>query len=348
MGPSEHITPELTDRERRVLFAAIAEYVGAGVPVGSKVLAERRGLGLSPATVRRVLHDLTRAGCLYQPHTSAGRVPTDRGFRLFVDALRATGAEVDPGLREQLLGSFRELVPAETGAWRETVRALSDLATQTALIITPAISDSVLRQLRFVPLGGRQLLAVVVTRDGLVHNSHLECAEPVDERELERIHNYLSEVVVGRTLHEVRRVLAAELDDARTRRDALRERATTLGRRAVDDGVRGGSELLVEGRSHLLETLDLEESLKQVMTALEEKGRILDLLDRALARDEGPLVVIGREIGAGFEDCAVISAPFARGGAAGQIGIVGAKRMDYATMIPLVHLSARLLSSEEE
>ncbi len=335
-------------RERKVLFAAIAEYVATGVPVSSKTLAGRGTLDLSPATLRRALHELTGSGYLMQPHTSAGRIPTDRGFRLFVDALRDTGAEVDPDLRERLLVGFRELMPAGAGAWRETVRFLSDLAAQTALIITPAIADSVLRQLHFVPLGGRQLLAVVVTRDGLVHNVQVESDVDLDARSLEPINNYLGEMVSGRTLNEVRRVLKLELQDARERCDELRRRASLLGSRALATGAGRGPELVVEGRNRLLERPELQESLRELMAALEHKGRILDLLDRAASSDEGPLVIIGREHGTGFESCTVISAPFSRGGGEGQIGIVGPTRMDYASMIPLVRLSAQLLSEDEE
>jgi heat-inducible transcriptional repressor len=335
-------------RERQVLFAAIAEYVATGAPVSSRALSGRGALDLSPATLRRALHDLTLAGYLLQPHTSAGRVPTDRGFRVFVDALRDTAAEGDPVLRERLLVGFRELLPSGAGGWREMVRFLSDLAAQTALVITPAVADSVLRQLHFVPLGGRQLLAVVVTRDGLVHNVQVECAEELDSRALEPIHNYLGEVIAGRTLNEVRRVLRSELEDARRRCDRLREQASLLGAAALATGAGRGSELVVEGRSRLLGRPELQESVRELMAALEHKGRILDLLDRAASRDEGPLVIIGRERGAGFESCAVISAPFTRGGGEGQIGIVGPTRMDYASMIPLVRLSAELLSEDEE
>ena len=345
--PFEHgRTPQR--RERQVLFAAIAEYVATGVPVSSKALAGRGALELSPATLRRALHDLTSAGYLMQPHTSAGRIPTDRGFRLFVEALRDTGAEADPDLRERLLVGFRELMPGGAGAWREMVRFLSDLAAQTALIITPAIGDSMLRQLHFVPLGGRQLLAVVVTRDGLVHNVQVECDTDLDARQLEPIHNYLSEVISGRTLNEVRRVLRLELEDARLRCDELRQRASLLGTQALATGADCGSELVVEGRSRLLGQPEIQPSVRELMAALEHTGRILDLLDRAAATDEGPLVIIGREHGAGFESCAVISAPFTRGGGEGQIGIVGPTRMDYGSILPLVRLAAQLLSEDEE
>ena len=142
------IEDALTERQRRVLFATIAEYIAGGVPVSSKSLAARAGVRLSASSVRRSLHELTLAGLLVQPHTSAGRIPSDQAFRLFVDALRETGSEVDQVARERMLCGVRELAPRETGAWRDVVRLLSDLSTQAALAITPAISDSVLRRSR--------------------------------------------------------------------------------------------------------------------------------------------------------------------------------------------------------
>jgi len=342
------IGDSIGERQRKVLFSTIAEYVAGGVPVSSKALASRSRMGLSASSLRRALHELTLAGYLIQPHTSAGRVPTDRAFRLFVDALRETASEVDESVRERLFNGIRDLRPGETGAWRETVRLLSDLSAHAALAITPAISDSILRQMRFVPLEGRELLAVVVTRDGLVHNTYLESEQPIEDGELTRIHNYLGELVTGRTLNEVRRRLREELDDARAKCDALRERASLLGAQALESSVEKAPELVVEGRSWLLAQPELQDRLSELMAALEERKRILSLLDQAAAGDRGPLVIIGREGGDDFKGCALITSPFGGGGSVGQIGILGPTRMDYQAMIPLVELSAELVSDRLE
>jgi heat-inducible transcriptional repressor len=345
MKRAPSIGDTLNERQRIVLFATIAEYVAGGVPVSSKALANRSRLGLSASSIRRALHELTLAGYLIQPHTSAGRIPTDRAFRIFVDALRETASEVDESVRERLISGIHDLLPGETAAWRETVRLLSNLSTQAALAITPAVSDSILRQMRFVPLEGRELLAVVVTRDGLVHNTYLETEQPIEDGELTRIHNYLGELVTGRTLNEVRRRLREELADARAKCDALRERATLLGARALQSSVEKAPELVIEGRSWLLAQPDLQDRIAELMSALEERQRILDLLDKAAANDRGPLVIIGGEGGDDFTGCALITSPFSGGGAVGQIGILGPTRMDYQAMIPLVELSAELVSN---
>ncbi|MCK9460140.1 MAG: heat-inducible transcriptional repressor HrcA [Proteobacteria bacterium] len=339
----EHI--DLSERERRVLFAAIAEYVSSGVPVSSRLLSDRALLGLSPPTIRRALHDLTVAGLLVQPHTSAGRIPTDRAFRIFVDALRESAVEVDPDARRTLFEGVANLVPGEIGSWRDIVGTLSEISAQTALVITPALSDSQLRQLRFVPIEPGKLLAVVVTREGIVHNAFVESPADVDDRELERIHNYLSEKIAGRSLNEVRTILRREMEDARARCDALRERASRLGAEALSASAVHGSHLLVEGRSHLFDRPELEGRLAELMGTLDKKARLLDLLDKAAATDRGPLVLIGDEGGAEFEGCALVTAPFGATGSGGQVGIIGSARMDYRAALPLVSLSAQILSS---
>jgi len=336
---------ELNERQRRVLFAVIAEYVSFGAPVGSKLLSDRVRLGLSPPTIRRALHDLTVMGLLVQPHTSAGRIPSDRAFRLFVDALRESACEVDRDARRALLEGVAGFVPGELGSWREIVRKLSEISAQAALVITPAISDSLLKQLRFVPLEPCRMLAVVVTREGIVHNAFVESTTPLGDRELEQIHNYLSEKIAGRTLNEVRAILRRETDDAKAKCDALRERASRLGADALAASAVQASQLLVEGHSRLFGRPELEGRLAELMGTLEEKARLLDMLDKAAATDRGPLVIIGSEGGAGFEGCALVTAPFGASGKGGRVGIVGSARMDYRAALPLVSLSAQLLST---
>lgn len=336
---------DLSERQRRVLFAVIAEYVASGAPVSSQLLSERARLGLSPPTLRRALHDLTGMGLLVQPHTSAGRIPSDRAFRVFVDALRASAGEVDPEVRRALLEGVAGLVPGEPGSWREIVRTLSEISAQAALVITPALSDSVLRQLRFVPLEPCKLLAVVVTREGLVHNAFVESSVPVGERELEQIHNYLSEKIAGRTLNEVRALLRGEMADAKARCDALRERASRLGAEALAASAVRAPQLVVEGHSRLFGRPELEGKLAELVGTLEQKGRLLDMLDKAAATDRGPLVIIGDEGGEGFEGCALVTASFGAPGEGGQVGVVGSARMDYRRALPLVSLSAQLITA---
>jgi heat-inducible transcriptional repressor len=345
MTKISQVDESLNPRHRRVLFSTIAEYIATGRPVSSGALVKKHKLGLSPATVRRDFRTLCDGGFLLQQHTSSGRVPTDRAFRIFADTLKGEAGEIDSVRRNQLLQGLDGLLPGGRKSWQDAVKLISDLSYQAALVVTPALSEAVLRQLRFVPTGPNSLLAVIITREGLVHNTYIKASAPQSERELERVHNYLGGLIEGRTLNEIRKLLREELEDARGQCDALREQATLLGSEAIKATVEQHSELLVEGRSHLLARPELKDRMEELMRVLEEKGRILDLLDRAAESDHGPVVIIGQEAGEGFDGCAVITAPFGSAGSGGQVGVIGSTRMDYSGVIPLVALAAQFLSS---
>lgn len=333
----------LSSQSNRVLFAVIAEYVTTGRPVSSAVVAAKRGLGMSPATVRRKMQELTENGMLVQPHTSAGRIPTDHAFRLFVDTLSENHGRLDGGTKRAITEGMSRLNPGEHQSWQSVVRLLSSVSDKVALVLTPAFCDSVLRQLRFVPCGPKTLLAVLVTREGLVHNSYVETEGALEERELTRIHNYLGRLIEGKSLNDVRALLREEVEDARRQRDALREKASILGAAAVEASVERTSELVVDGRSHLVGHPELKGRFEELIEFLEEKSRILELLDRAAKTSDEPVVIIGHEGGKSFEGCAMVTAPFG-GGGEGRVGILGSIRMDYSAAISLVAMSARFLS----
>ncbi|MCU0661282.1 MAG: heat-inducible transcriptional repressor HrcA [Myxococcota bacterium] len=343
MTRTTNLDEELSPRLKKVLFTIISEYVNQGRPVSSKSLSLEITPDLSPATVRRAMHELTELGYLAQPHTSAGRVPTDKGLRTFVRSLGDSNTGVD-NAHSQMLAQLDRVNPGEHRSWQDVVRLLSSLSYQAALVVTPAMSEALLRQLRFVPCGGNLLLAVVVTKEGLVHNAYVESREPLCESELERIHNYLGGLIEGKSLDEIRRILRAELEDARALSDNLRQQATVLGAAAIESSVGTAAEVVVEGRSRLVAQPELKDHLETLMRVLEEKSLLLELLDRAAATDKGPMVLIGDEGGSAFEGCAIISAPFGPDAGGGRVGVIGPSRMNYRTLVPLIALSAERLS----
>ncbi|MDJ0764171.1 MAG: heat-inducible transcriptional repressor HrcA [Myxococcota bacterium] len=345
MSRIDKSTKPLSPRRQVVLFAVIAQYIATGRPVGSQALNKKQGLALSPATIRRELQNLTEQGFLTQPHVSAGRVPTDQAFRMFADALRSEAGHMATETQKKLVSGLSCLMPGGPQSWEEVVRLISDLSYQAALVVTPAFSEVSLRQLRFIPCGSGTLLAVIVTREGLVHNAYVDAPKTLDERDLERIHNYLSELIQGRTLNEVRKILRQELEDARKKCDALREQATVLGTQAIQSSVNRASDLVVGGRRHLLGKSDLKDRVEALMRELEEKTRLLDLLDRAVETKKKPVVIIGGEAGDRLEGCAIITSPFGSDANKGQVGIIGSMRMDYSALIPLVALAAQSLST---
>jgi heat-inducible transcriptional repressor len=340
---------DLGYRARRILFAAITEYVATGEPVGSRTLSRRYGLNLSPATIRNVLADLEDAGFLSQPHTSAGRVPTDKGFRVFVDALLQT-REVSAEDRAAIERRMRAIRPGIDDVMRETGKMLASLTGAAAVVVTPRLEEERLSQLRFMPLREGELLAVLISRSGAVQNRVVRIGRDLDSAELERVHNYLAELMRGgRTLTELREKVAEEVAVESGSADRLRAHARRL-LEATSTPARelGASEaLIVEGQGQLLDRPEFADvdKLRALLRAFEDKQRLLELLDRTIGAG-GIQVLIGKESNIGDTgDLSVVSAAYGQGGApTGTLGVIGPTRMDYGKVVPLVSFTARVVS----
>ncbi len=343
----------LSTRQRRVLFCLVAEHIATGKPVSSRTLARRYDLELSAATIRNVLADLEEAGLLVQPHTSAGRQPTERALRLFIEVLTEFD-EVSPANRRRLQARVEEIYGATAGGrrlrLRETGKLLSELSGAAAVVASSQADRRKLVQLRFIPTRQKQLLAVLVFSDGLVENRFFNVQTALSEAELTRVHNLLAGVVEGQTLGALRRLFARGLDDERVRLDALRRRAFDLGHEALRDGSGGGEEaVIIEGRSRLMEMPEYGdvESLRKLVAALEDRAHLVELLDRTIGAG-AVTVYIGSEageLGDGEADLSLIAAPFGDPeDVSGTVGVLGPKRMDYARMVPLVEATAATIS----
>lgn len=336
--------PEIPFRYRKILYAVITEYIATGEPVGSRKLARRYGLNLSPASIRNVLADLEEMGYLSQPHTSAGRVPTDLGFRVFVDAL-VQMREVTAEDREAIVSRLRRIRPGDD-VIRETGKLLASLTGAAAVVTPPRAETDPIAQIRFIPLRDGELLAVVVTRSGVVQNRVVPFGSMPAPEELDRIHNYLAELIGGRTLDEVREALALEMASERGQYDQLRRRARDLFESAVAT-TEAKPEVLIEGQGRLFGRPEFSdaEKIRGYLRAFEEKERLLELLDRTLAAG-GVNVLIGSETNlTDVHDISVISAVYrGSGSATGTVGVIGPTRMDYAKVVPLVGFTARVMS----
>lgn len=337
---------ELSPRARKILFAVVTEFIGTGEPVGSRTLAKRYGLDLSAASIRNVLADLEEAGYLLQPHTSAGRIPTDRALRFFIDALMEmrtlTGAE-----RATIGARFAEIYATSNEPLRAAGRYLSELSGAAAVVAAPRSEVRALSQLRFIPTKPGQLLAVLVFSDGAVENRFVSIEESViSETELTRIHNLLADVIEGRTLGEVRDFFARRLADERIAFDALRRRAFELGSKATI-GVARKSEVLIEGHARLIDLPEYTDvsKLKKLMRALEEREELVELLDKTMGAG-AVTVFVGSETGdLGGGELSLVVAPYTeRGRVAGTVGVLGPTRMDYAKVMPLVDATAAAMS----
>lgn len=336
---------DISQRGRTILFAVVTEFIATGAPVGSRTLAKRYGLDLSAASIRNVLADLEEAGYLSQPHTSAGRVPTDRALRLFIDTLVELRPP-SPEERNRIFAKFSEIYARSRDPLRETGRYLSELSGAAAVIAAPRADVRALLQLRFIRVRTDQLLAVLVFADGTVENRFIRLDSPVSEGELLRVHNLLADVIEGRTLGEVRDLFARRLADERVALDVLRRRAFELGSKATSD-VNRKSEVMIEGQSRLIDLPEYTDvvKLKKLVHSLEERQELLQLLDRTMAAG-GVTVFVGSETGElGGGELSLVVAPYTeRGRVAGTVGVLGPTRMDYAKVMPLVDTTAAALS----
>jgi heat-inducible transcriptional repressor len=335
---------EVHHRARNILYAAITEFISTGEPVGSRTLAKKYGLELSPASIRNVLSDLEEAGYLHQPHTSAGRIPTDKAFRLFIDTLMRV-QPLPAEERELIAERFHALAPGADWT-RSSGRLLAEL-TGTAVVVAPMQEMRALVQLRFIPTRPGEMLAVMVLADRTVENRFIRIDHAISEPELTRVHNLLADVIEGRSLGEVRELFARRLHDDRVQIDSLRHRAFELGHRAVgQSGPREG--VVFEGEARLLEHPEFSDvdTMRQLLAALGERETIVSLLDRTLDAQEVQIFV-GSEAGdlAGGH-LSVVAAPYTdQGRVAGTIGVLGPTRMDYSKVVPLVEATADAMSA---
>jgi heat-inducible transcriptional repressor len=335
---------DLNQRTRQILYAAVVEFVETGEPVGSRTLSKKGGLDLSPATIRNVLSDLEDEGYLRQPHTSAGRIPTDKAFRIFIDALMER-RELSPDDAARIRHGFNLIEPGDD-FMRETGKLLSDLTGTAALVVSPRADTLTLKHLRFIRTNPGELLAVLVMTNGAVQNRFL--VSPVTDADLNRIHNLLDDVIEGRTLGELRELFARRLASDRVQNDELRRQAFELGEAVVKGASHTTVNVVIEGQAKLLDRPEFAnaEGVKQVVNALDDPDRLVALLD-AIMQARGATVFVGREAGElGGGQLSIVGAPYNdHGRNAGTIGVIGPTRMDYPKVVPLVTATANAMSA---
>jgi heat-inducible transcriptional repressor len=329
-------------RAKKILHAVVSEYLATGEAVGSQTVTRRYGLDVSAATVRNVMGDLEDVGLLKHTHTSAGRIPTERGLRYYVDTLlrvRSLSLGEKDDIRERLGGAPGD-VPE---VMQRTSRLLRELSHLTVVVQAPRPENDAVQHLEFVRLREGQLLAVLETSSGQVQNKLVPVDFPVDPSELEHINNYLHELAIGLTLDKLRVRLVEEIASDRAAHDALAARALKLASAAVPPETTT-PEVLVDGQSNLLAgSADLERA-KTLLRTLEEKDLLVRLLDRTLTAP-GICVFIGAEANlADLTDVSVVAAPYGtEGRPLGTIGVIGPARMNYSRVIPLVDFTAEMI-----
>lgn len=337
--------PALDARARDIFRRIVEGYLETGEPVGSRTLS-LTGVSLSPASIRNTMQDLTLAGLLASPHTSAGRIPTHAGLRLFVDGLLEIG---DLGTEER-----REIDARLAGrgksfdeALGEASSLLSGLAGGAGIVASP-VRDAGVKHVEFVALGHDQALAVLVAEDGSIENRLMPMAIGVTPSTLQEASNFLNARLKGRPLQEARLEMAAELEAARRELDAATARLIEDGLAAWSGGSERERALIVRGQANLLNDARATEDLERVRVLfndLEDKEQLIGLLD-GVSQAQGVRIFIGTETKLfSLSGSAVIAAPYMSGRqrVLGAIGVIGPARLNYARIIPLVDYTARVL-----
>jgi heat-inducible transcriptional repressor len=336
----------LSKRARAVLYAVVSEFIATGEPVGSRTLTKRYGFELSAATIRNVLADLEDSGYLVQPHTSAGRVPTEAAFRLFIDTLmRIRQLSEDDASRIAEL--FAEPPPG-ADLLRETGKLLSDLSGVAAVLVRARTENRTLTKIRFIPTRPGELLSVMVLSDGTVENRFIPLEAPLSDSQLERLHNMLEEDMEGRTLAALRDHLVERMEQQRDELAALHGLAYSLASAALK-GADRATDVIIEGQARLLDSPEFQsgERVRELMRAFEDRERLVELLDSTLA-SERVQVFLGDEVArkVGYP-VSVVAAPYLEenGRPGGALGIIGPTRMDYPFVVPLVNAMAQAVSA---
>lgn len=335
----------LDARSAAVLREIVEQYVETGEPVGSRTLSRLLPMALSPATIRNVMADLTDAGLLFAPHTSAGRLPTDQGLRLFVDGLLQFGELADED-RETIAAALAASGRSLEDTLAEASATLSGLSAAAGLVLAPK-SEGAVRHIEFVPLGSGRTLVVLVNADGHVENRVIETPRGLPPSALQQAGNYLNARLSGRTLPELRRIVAEEMAADRNQVDTLAAQVVEAGLATWTGEGRSGS-LIVRGQARLLSDVTHIERLAAIQTLferLETQETMLRLLELA-EQSDGVRIFIGAESGL-FTTTGVsmVVAPARSdsGRIVGAIGVIGPTRINYGRIIPVVDYTARVI-----
>lgn len=333
----------MLDQRAQILLKTLVEhYISDGQPVGSRTLSKCSGLDLSPASIRNVMSDLEEMGFIASPHTSAGRIPTPLGYRLFVDTLLT----VQPLQSTEILRLENELQsPDPQELIDATANLLSELTRFAGVVMIPRRRSVAFRHLEFVPLSEKRILLIIVAADGNVQNRIIMAERAFTASELTQAANYFNQHFSGQTFDAVRQKLNAELKQMQSDITRLMTAAIETGDRAMsdDDG------LVLAGESKLFNVADLSSnivSLRKLFEAFENRTSLLHLLDNS-HRAEGVQIFIGGESGySPLDECSMVTAPYeVDGEVVGTLGVIGPTRMAYERVIPIVDITARLLSN---
>lgn len=332
------------DRAEEVLKALVERYIRDGEPVGSKAIAQSMVNAASPATIRNVMAQLEQRGLIHSPHTSAGRVPTQLGYRMFVDTLltvASPGAENVNQVKKRLLP---DKTPQEL--MEEASEVLSDLTSMAGIVMVPKSDRSNLRQVEFLPLESNRVLVILVLNDREVQNRIITTTRRYSESELQQAANYLNQHFIGNPLGRIRDSVLSAMRDDKVRMDSLMQTVIEVASQSFQTP--GEAECVVSGQSNLLNMADEQGvgRLRELFDAFQRKRDLLDLMDHCVKAD-GIQIFIGQESGYHMlDECSLVSSTYGtEDEVLGVLAVIGPTRMPYQKVIPMVDLTAKILSA---
>lgn len=338
-----------SERHRSILTAVVRDYIRTALPVGSRGLTASHSLGLSPATVRGVMAELEENGYLVQPHTSAGRVPTEKGFRFYIDSLLEFD-EISADEKGFLIRNLNGPVAVDD-VITETAKALASMTLCAGVMFTPKRHNYTIRRISLLKTDKTGVMVIIVPSAGAVATRLVRMGVELSAYDLERITGYLNTIALGATLSELRDRIVEEMRKEKNLYDALVSKALSIGAMAVsaeDASATGGDGLCVEGKLNVLDQPEFRDDLdrmKALFTAFEEKGLLLKILDKSM-EETGMHIYLGSESSIKeFEGLGLVTAQYGRDGEIlGTLGVIGPLRMNYSRIIPLVNYTAELLT----
>ncbi len=338
------VSGEIDDRTTKVLKGIIDSYIQSSEPVGSRTLSKALDIELSPATIRNIMADLSEMGYLRQTHTSAGRIPTDKAYRLYVDSL-AVANELPESIQTRISQVSQFGTSQVEQLLTNTTRVLADLTQFICLVTAPKAEASLLQRIEFIKINAHEILVILITKAGVVRNKIIESTEDLSQNFLNSISSFLNNEFHNATLLDIRNHILESMVEDKARYDKMLAQAVRLGKKAFE--FETSPELFMDGQINLMLSAKFQkqESIKSVLDAFDQKSVIMNILDNAITA-EGIQIFIGIENK--FEElkeCSLVTASYgADNNLLGMIGVIGPTCMDYRRIIPVVDYTAKILS----
>lgn len=330
-------------RSRQILEAIIEDYICTAEPIGSSAIRSRHGMSLSTATIRHVMADLEDMGFLASPHTSAGRIPTDKAYRFYVDSLLAVRS-VERSEREEIRRRCFVDGRDVDRIFREISHMLSSVSHYMGIVVAPRFNAHLFRQIDFIRLGSKRILAILISQSGSVQNRIIEPNEDIPAEGLLKMANYLNSLLQGLTISEVKRRILEEMKSEKNSYDEMLASALKLSQQAFEEN---SSDLFIEGQANIFDLPEFADAqkMKDIFRAMEQKSQLLTLLDSCL-KAPGVNIFIGSESHLNsMSGMSLITSTYVSGkNTLGVLGVIGPTRMGYGKVIPIVDYTAKMLT----